>query len=58
MNALRGQNAEILNVQAGGTYSNQWTLKYCVLTELSFVKWRQLNQVNKQKAELRLQALS
>jgi hypothetical protein len=26
-NTLCGQNAEFLYVQAGGTYSNHWTLK-------------------------------
>jgi hypothetical protein len=58
INALRGQNAEILNVKAGGTFSNQWALKYFMLTELSFIQWRQLNEVNMQKIELGLQALS
>jgi hypothetical protein len=27
INALRGKNAQLLNIKAGGTYTNHWALK-------------------------------
>ena len=48
INALRGQNVELLNVGPGGTYSDHWALKrlrqhtaqfsksYCLVFQLHF----------------------
>jgi hypothetical protein len=46
INALCGQNVEIVNVKPGGTYSNHWALNFRSLPKYNYTRYDKTQRIH------------